>query len=260
MKELLLKLKEARRVVAVTGAGISAESGISTFRGDGGLWRRYEATSLASPSAFRANPSLVWEFYHYRRAIVEQSAPNPGHFALAQLERLFEHFLLITQNVDGLHELAGSRALIEIHGSIRKVKCSKCDYKGAWEHPICAALEQAEIRADFSASPANLSNAELPTCPLCGGLLRPDIVWFGENLDQANLDRACDAANAADVLLVIGTSSQVYPVAMIAPNAAANGTYVAEINLGATPHTGDFAVHIDGASGAVLPELIRQLQ
>ena len=117
----------------------------------------------------------------------------------------------MTQNVDGLHEVAGSENLIEVHGSIRKVKCSKCSYKSEWKHPICDALDKLDIKADFNTNPANLSNSELPTCPDCGSLLRPDIVWFGENLNHDDLERSIDAANNCDLLLVIGTSSQVYP-------------------------------------------------
>ena len=153
-------LKRAKNVVAITGAGISAESGIPTFRGAGGYWRKYQATSLASPHAFQANPSLVWEFYHYRRCAVENCQPNAGHYALAELEALLTEnetdFLLITQNVDGLHKVAGSRNLIEIHGSLRKVKCTKCEWKSDWRHPICSSLADLNITADFNESPANL--------------------------------------------------------------------------------------------------------
>ncbi len=228
-------LKEADRVAALTGAGISAESGVPTFRGDEGLWRNYRATDLATPQAFARDPELVWEFYNWRRELISKVTYNPAHRALVELERIVPGFTLITQNVDGLHLLAGSRNLIEIHGNLWKVRCTKC----------------REITLDRSPDMGTS-----PECKLCGGLLRPHVVWFGESLDPDILQQAIATSKACQVMLVIGTSSVVQPAASLALEAKSGGAVVAEINLESTPHSPfmDFTLH--GKAGEIVPKLV----
>lgn len=223
-----------KKVVVLTGAGISAESGVPTFRGQDGLWKSYHAEDLARPDAFEAHPELVWEFYNWRRELVSKCKPNPAHFALAEMERQIPNFLLITQNVDGLHSKAGSKKLIEMHGSLWQVKCTVCTY----------------AREDFSELP------DLPECPTCGHLLRPGVVWFGEPLVPGVLKVAIDQISKADVFISIGTSSLVQPAASFSQLAKDHGALTIEINLEPTPNTGlmDFALH--GKAGDILPELV----
>lgn len=228
-------LKKADRVAVMTGAGISAESGVPTFRGDEGLWRNYRATDLATPQAFARDPELVWEFYNWRRDLISKVTYNPAHRALVELERLVPDFTLITQNVDGLHLLAGSQNLLEIHGNLWKVSCTKC-------HGII-----------LDRSP-DLGNS--PKCKSCGGLLRPHVIWFGESLDPDILQQAVDVSRNCQVMLVIGTSSVVQPAASLAVEAKSAGAVLAEINLESTPHSRlmDFALH--GKAGDIVPRLV----
>jgi NAD-dependent deacetylase len=233
--ELRDVLKKADRVAVMTGAGISAESGVPTFRGDEGLWRNYRATDLATPQAFARDPELVWEFYNWRRDLISKVTYNPAHRALVELERLVPDFTLITQNVDGLHLLAGSQNLLEIHGNLWKVRCTKCH----------------GITLDRSPDLGNL-----PKCKSCGGLLRPHVVWFGESLDPDILQQAVDVSRNCQVMLVIGTSSVVQPAASLAVEAKSAGAVLAEINLESTPHSRlmDFALH--GKAGDIVPRLV----
>ena len=219
-------LRSAKRPCALTGAGISAESGIPTFRGAGGLWREFRAEELATPQAFARNPQLVWEWYDWRREIIAKAEPNAGHRALARLSNL----TVITQNVDGLHQRAGSRDVIEVHGSIWIDRCARC---------------RAEARG--------LAKHE---CPQCGSLTRPGVVWFGEGLDAAVWDNAEEAARAADVFLVIGTSAVVYPAASLAPLAKASGARVVEVNPDETPLSAAVDATLRGPSGEMLPQVI----
>jgi NAD-dependent deacetylase len=206
----------APTIVALTGAGISAESGVPTFRGKGGLWHGRRAQDLATPQAFTRDPALVWAFYHYRRQLVQGCLPNPAHQALADMEtRLGPRFSLITQNVDGLHRLAGNKNLIEVHGSLWQLKCTRCQH--SWQ--------DREIYPDDV----------LPTCPSCGEIARPDVVWFGEGLDPARLDASLVAAKTATIMLVIGTSAVVYPAAQIPVTAKQHGARLIEFNLEPTP-------------------------
>uniref|UniRef100_A0A5K3FPQ3 NAD-dependent protein deacylase n=1 Tax=Mesocestoides corti TaxID=53468 RepID=A0A5K3FPQ3_MESCO len=267
-------LSRARNVFVITGAGISAESRIPTFRGAGGLWRKYAATDLATPEAFGNNPSLVWEFYHYRRELVASKSPNAGHYAIKDLEKLFtdakRSFTLATQNVDGLHAVAGSKNVIELHGSLFKVRCTKCQkVTENRTSPICPALAgrgSSGISFKIGTSSAlNASNelaipvSELPRCTDCGGLLRPHVVWFGEQLDPVNLSSAEAAAAEADVCLVVGTSSVVYPAAGLALIAARRGVPVAEVNLEPTPVTTTVSFYFEGKAGTILPQLLGDL-
>ncbi len=253
-------LDKAKHIVALTGAGISAESGVPTFRGSGGYWRRYQSQSLASPNAFRANPSLVWEFYHYRRELVLQKQPNKAHEALVQLEKVMESrggkLTVITQNVDELHRRAGTQDLVELHGSLFRVRCTSCHKETSnYDSPICQSLN-GRGAPDLEKDSDPISESELPRCKDCSGLLRPAVVWFGEGLDHAILARAEIEVGKCDVCLVVGTSSVVYPAAGFAPMAASRGAAVAEFNMEETGQTGKFMYHFQGPCGQTLPRVL----
>ena len=234
--ELLDALRAARSVAALTGAGISAESGLATFRdAQTGLWARFDPRELATPAAFARNPKLVWDWYAWRRERVAATRPNAGHLALATLERKIGDFVLVTQNVDGLHGRAGSRNVIELHGNIARVKCSR-------EGVIVEDWEQI---------------AEgVPRCAACGAYLRPDVVWFEELLPAAALAAAEAAVRRCELLLVIGTSAEVYPAAALPTLAHEHGAPVAEINSNATTLSAAADFVLRGSAGVVLPALL----
>jgi len=240
---VLARLRAARSVVATTGAGISAESGVPTFRGSGGLWRTFSASDLATPEAFARDPRLVWEWYRWRRDRIRPAKPNEGHFVLARFERTLPHFQLVTQNVDGLHQQAGSRTLIELHGNIWRSRCASG----------CGRVTEVSGEGGPARS-EDARGTELPTCT-CGALLRPDVVWFGEALEPGNIERAMDAARACDVLLVVGTSAVVYPAAALPRVAHAAGALVVEINVEDTSLTAEADVVLRGPAAEVLPAL-----
>ncbi|KXS22265.1 Sirtuin-like protein 5 in complex with suramin [Gonapodya prolifera JEL478] len=240
-------LSTAKIIVILTGAGVSAASGIPTFRAAGGYWRTYESTSLATPQAFRKNPSRVWEFYHYRRDLVSQKQPNRAHFALAEFEKLRPNVHLITQNVDGLHAAAGSEP-IEMHGSLFHVRCTSCgDEFEDRTNPICDSLagkgapdpdaRDADIpldllpRHELCQRPVALTSSETGEKICIGGLLRPAVVWFNESLDPPVMNEIRVLLNRCDLLLVVGTSGIVYPAAGFASIVKSNGGKVAEFNL-----------------------------
>ena len=233
-------LDGASAIAILTGAGISAESGIQTFRdAQTGLWSRFRPEDLATADAFRRDPKLVWEWYAMRRERVGQAKPNAGHLALAALEARCTArgvaFLLATQNVDGLHQAAGSRAMVELHGSIRRVKCFDRHHAvDAW--------------------PA--TNDVPPRCPRCGSMLRPDVVWFDEMLPRDALETAATAARGCDVFLCIGTSTMVEPAASLPFLARENGATVIEVNPVTTPLTASAQIALRGAAGEVLPMVI----
>jgi NAD-dependent deacetylase len=231
-------------VAVLTGAGISAESGVPTFRGPDGLWRTFRAEDLATPQAFARDPALVWEWYRWRRRRMASAAPNPGHHALSRMEDRFAGFTVITQNVDGLHARAGTRSLIELHGNIWRDRCVRDPDHTFQRHP---GAEEAT------------GGDPVPLCH-CGARLRPDIVWFGEDLDRERLDAAVDLASSADVLLVVGTSSIVYPAAALPSHALRSGAAVIEVNLDRTPLSDAMDVVLRGPAGEVLPELERLSQ
>ncbi len=204
------------KIAVLTGAGISAESGIPTFRGEKGLWKNFRPEELATPQAFKRNPALVWEWYLWRRSIIAKANPNAGHLFLAELERKFgEGFLLITQNVDGLHQKAGSKRVIELHGNIWRVKCLKC---GAVYY---------DYQTHYEVLP--------PSCKNCGGMIRPDVVWFGESLPEKALNTAIDWATSCHIFISIGTSAVVYPAAELPLLAKRHGAKLIEINPEETP-------------------------
>jgi NAD-dependent deacetylase len=234
--ELIDALKSANHVAVLTGAGISAESGVPTFReAQTGLWARYNPQELATPQAFRHNPKLVWEWYTWRRELVSNAEPNPGHLALVELENKVPQFTLITQNVDGLHQRAGSQNIIELHGNIMRTKCfDNGRLVESWP-------ETDEIP---------------PRCPYCSGLLRPDVVWFGESLPHDALETAFASAQSCDIFFSIGTSALVQPAASLPLEAIQSGAVTVEIN----PQTTLLTSHVDfvlkGGAGTVLPELV----
>ena len=232
------RLAAARRVAVLTGAGISAESGIPTFRdAQTGLWARFDPMQLATEEGFRADPSLVWRWYAWRRTLVGQAQPNAGHRALAAAEARFEQLRVITQNVDGLHALAGSTGLIELHGNILRTVCLE----------RCGFLEDTADR---------LPAGEPPRCPQCGAWLRPAVVWFGEMLDPADLEEAAAVAEDCDVMLVVGTSGLVYPAAGLPASARRAGAAVITVNPEPTDLDGVAAVCIRGKAAEVLPRLL----
>lgn len=234
-------LGTVERVCVLTGAGVSAESGVPTFRASDGLWEGHHIEDVASPAGFRRDPHLVWNFYNARRANVKTVQPNPGHHALVTLEdRWGDRFTLVTQNVDGLHRAAGSRNVLEIHGSLYRTRCTAC----------------GEVH-DQGLSPL----PELPECH-CGALLRPDIVWFHENLPVDIWERAMTAAHDCDVLLVVGTSAVVHPAASLVPIAKRGrspGATVIEVNLTRTEASAMADIGLYGPSGQVLPKLVERL-
>jgi NAD-dependent deacetylase len=238
------KLRTARRISALTGAGISAESGVPTFRdAQTGLWAKYDPQELATPEAFRRDPRLVWEWYAWRRELVSAAKPNPGHLALAEMERLAPSFTLITQNVDGLHRTAGSRNVIELHGNLFRTRCQ--------EEGASAIFSIDQIQGREKEIP--------PRCPNCGGLLRPDVVWFGEILPQEALRAAWEAAGSCEAFFSIGTSGMVEPAASLPLLAMQNGATVIEINLGKTPLTSHVTCSMQGPAGVILPEIVRAI-
>ncbi len=233
IREVKDRLGASRSPVALTGAGVSAESGVPTFRGPDGLWKNFRAEDLATPAAFAKDPALVWQWYDWRRGIISSVKPNAAHYALAEIEKR-KGLTLITQNVDGLHALAGSASPLELHGSIWRVLCTGCGVKG----------ENRDVPI------------EIPPICACGGLLRPDIVWFGESLDPEIIEGAFDAAGKADFMMVIGTSGVVQPAASLAYRAKEAGAFLVEINIDTTPMNEIIDVRLTGMAGEVLPKLL----
>jgi NAD-dependent deacetylase len=245
--ELVRRLRAAKAVAALTGAGISAESGVPTFReAQTGLWAKFDPLQLATPEAFARDPGTVWEWYVWRRTLVARARPNPGHLALARLERRIPDFLLATQNVDGLHQQAGSRRLVELHGNLFRTVCF------AHRHEAAADADGKSVDGPSAGAGA----AAPPRCARCGSPLRPDVVWFGEMLPADALARAQEAAARCAVFLSIGTSSEVYPAAALPDIARSAGATVVEVNPQRTPLSdcADFALR--GPAGEVLPALI----
>ncbi len=241
LKRAVVALREARRVAVLTGAGVSAESGVATFRGAGGLWEGHHIEEVATPEAFEINPTLVWRFYNMRRAALATVKPNPGHFALARMEQHWDshHFAVVTQNIDGLHRAAGSKHVLEIHGSLARVRCTGC-----------------KTITDRGHEPL----ADLPKCEQCGKLLRPDVVWFHEMLPEDVWGEARECVAFCECLLVVGTSAVVFPAAGLIAMALGLGSTVIEVNLERTDASGPDVISLYGQSGVLLPELVRLLR
>lgn len=263
MKSFREVIANAKNVLILTGSGVSAESGIPTFRGAGGFWRKYQAPNLATPEAFAANPSLVWEFYEYRRTVASQAKPNKAHEAIAAFQdrslKNGKNVTIITQNIDELHQRAGAKDVIELHGSLYKTRCTVCHEVSVNRNiPICPALE-GKGSPDPNIMISDIPKENLPRCQKenCNGLLRPHIVWFGENLDEHVLAQAFNAVEKCDVCLVIGTSSIVYPAAIFAPEVANRGIPVAEFNLEMTPASRHFQYHFQGPCTTTVTEALK---
>jgi len=235
----LNRIKSAKYIAILTGAGISAESGVPTFRGEAGLWKKFRPEELANFNAFMKNPQLVWEWYNFRRKLILEVKPNAGHYALAELEKMKPQFALITQNVDNLHHLAGSERVYELHGNIMRSRCVDCN------------KIITELRLKFE--------TEIPCCS-CGGMLRPDVVWYGEMLPEREISLALQAAQDCDVFLTVGTSAMVQPAASLPIEAQRNGAYVVELNYEPTIISDYVDDSIIGKAGTILPLLIQQLK
>lgn len=233
--EFVKKLKDAKSLLFFTGAGISAESGISTFRGKDGLWNKLNPEELASFNAFMRNPDLVWEWYQYRRDIVEKTEPNPGHYAIAEFEKYY-NVNIVTQNVDNLHARAGSKNIEELHGSIVRNFCIECNT--FYNH------QNFEFKN------------KVPHCEKCNGLIRPDVVWFGETLRGDAFPNGEKKARDCDICFVVGTTAIVYPAAYIPLTAKQYGAYIVEINIEATDFSSQANISIFGKSGEILPEIL----
>ncbi len=238
--DLIDRLSRAARVTAFTGAGVSAESGVRTFRDKDGLWQQLSPQELASIDGFLRNPKRVWEWYQHRRQVLHGVEPNPGHVALAAIERLVPHFTLITQNVDRLHQRAGSVHVVELHGNIQENFCAAC-----------------RAPYPFDIDPGD---TELPCCEECGGLIRPAVVWFGEVLPADAVEEAERASSSCDVFLSIGTSAEVYPAAAMPLLAKREGAYLVEINPNPTAQSSIADCILRGPSGHVLPPLVEALR
>ncbi len=237
-KEFLEKLQSAKKIVFFTGAGISAESGISTFRGKDGIWNKMKPEELANFDAFMRNPDLVWEWYQHRRDIIHKARPNAGHYAIAEFEKYLD-VTVVTQNIDNLHRRAGSTKIFELHGNIERNYCIDC-------------------RTSYNAPQFELAN-KAPKCEKCGGLVRPDVVWFGEMLPQDEFREGEKAAEWSDICFVVGTSAVVYPAAYIPISAKQAGSYIVEINVEPTDMTRYADYSILGTAGEILPNIVDEM-
>jgi NAD-dependent deacetylase len=239
-EQLISRLKSAQSVVVLTGAGISAESGVPTFRGENGIWKKFKPEELANFDAFIRNPELVWEWYNHRKKIIHGVQPNPGHYALAAMESIFKDFAVITQNVDNLHRKAGSKRVYELHGNIERSYCLEC------------RRSYSDVTVD--------ETSKIPRCEKCNGIIRPDVVWFGEMLPEEEVNGAVAAAEGADVFFSVGTSAVVYPAASLPLVAKRNGAYTTEINAEMTEISDLIDETILGKSGEILPKLVEILR
>ena len=234
---LARQIKDAKKIVFVTGAGISQESGIPTFRGKDGLWRKYDPMQLATIDAFYEDPKLVWEWYEDRRKVILAANPNAGHFAIADLAK-HKQVIVLTQNIDGLHQRAGSKKVLELHGSIIRIKCTVCDFKD-------------NITTPFDSFP--------PKCR-CGQILRPDVVWFGEGLPQDVWSEAIMHAQSCDVMIIVGTSLVVSPANTLPLYAKQNGAVLIEVNPEKTVMSSEMDLSVRESSANALPKLVSLLE
>jgi NAD-dependent deacetylase len=235
-KQISDRLKKAEKIVFVTGAGISQESGIPTFRGKDGLWRKYDPMKLATIDAFYDNPKLVWEWYEERRQNILAANPNLGHLAISGLEK-YKQVSVLTQNIDGLHQKAGSTQVYELHGSIITIRCTVCNFKD-------------KIISGFS---------QLPPLCKCGNMLRPDVVWFGESLPQDVWQSAIEQASSCDAMVVVGTSLAVSPANLLPAYAKQNGATMIEVNIEQTPMSSSMDISLRSSAASALPDLVRMI-
>ncbi len=243
-QEAIRRLKVAQRIVVLTGAGISVESGIPPFRGEEGLWTKLSPLELASFDAFYSNPARVSEWYQHRRNIIEKSSPNPGHRALKQLQEIVPDFKLITQNVDDLHQRAGSTDVIELHGNIMENYCVCCN-----QHYSTSEFDEV----------FRYNSNHVPHC-YCGGLIRPNVVWFGEPIPEESFEKAYQAAIQSEVFIAVGTSAQVTPAADLPRYAKKNNSYLIEINPNQTAISDIVDLNLRGTSGTILPKFVKDYQ
>lgn len=240
-ESLLNILKSAEKITFFTGAGISAESGISTFRGADGLWNKLKPEELASFDAFMKNPDIVWEWYEHRRSIANEKQPNSGHYAIAEFEKFYK-VVVVTQNVDNLHCRAGSSNILELHGNIMRNYCINCR----------KFYEDSEI--------PRLEKGKVPECTVCGGWIRPDVVWFGEMLPQDVYNNAEFHASTSDICFVVGTSAVVYPAMYIPFSAKSSGAVLVEVNIEKTDFSSEAHYNLFGKSGEVLPAVLNKIK
>lgn len=233
------KLLDANSVVFFTGAGISAESGIPTFRGKDGIWNKLKPEELANFDAFLRNPEMVWEWYNHRKKIVHESQPNPGHLAIADMQDLFKDVTVVTQNIDNLHRRAGSRRIYELHGNIERNYCINCKTGYNEELPF---------------------EDKVPKCTKCGGLIRPDIVWFGEFLPPDQFQASAEASKKCDIFFIVGTSAVVYPAASLIYTARENGAFLVEVNIEETEISYLVNKSFFGEAGKILPAISEELK
>lgn len=236
--EFIDKLSESKRIVFFTGAGISAESGIPTFRGKDGIWNKLKPEELANFNAFLRNPQMVWEWYNHRKKIIHESKPNNGHLAIAGFEKYFDDVTVVTQNIDNLHRRAGSTKIYELHGNIERNYCIKCN-----------TYYNEEL--DFSEG--------VPKCK-CGGLIRPDVVWFGEFLPADQLVESEKATISSDMFFVVGTSAVVYPAAGLVYTAKRAGSFIVEVNIEETEVSSIADASFFGEAGKVLPAILEKVK
>jgi len=242
VSDLAALVRERQPCVVLTGAGISTESGIPDFRSPSGIWAKYDPMECATIAAFRRNPVKVWQFYALRFELLTSAEPNEGHLALAELERRGLVEAVVTQNVDGLHRRAGSQGVVEVHGSIRSASCLDCGERDPLDDVV-----------------ASLRDAPAPPCPRCGAVLKPDVVMFGELLPAAAIDRAVELARRARLLLVVGSSLEVHPVAALPAETISGGGALAIVNRGPTPFDDLASIRIDGGAGVTLGALVEGL-
>jgi NAD-dependent deacetylase len=240
LDQVVKAIQKSSSAAVLTGAGISAESGVPTFRGQQGLWKKFRPEQLATMEAFLADPAVVWEWYNWRRQLIAETKPNPGHYALKDMAELFKDFTLITQNVDNLHRLAGSTRILELHGNIYRNKCADCG---------------RQVTGEFDITPD-----ALPSCPVCGGRIRPDVVWFGEMLPEDVIEEAYLVSERVDVFFSVGTSALVHPAASLPLIAKRRGATLIEINPERTPLSDYADFSFQANSGEILPELVNRLR
>jgi len=237
--EFIEVIRKAQNIVILTGAGVSRESGLDTFRDVGGYWSRYNPYELASPQGFSSNPLLVWQWYQARKNRANEAQPNPGHFAIAEIESHFPEYYLFTQNVDRLHKRAGSKTVFELHGTIFESHCFNCGLPYTNDFTIGDSIET------------------IPRCPKCNDLIRPSVVWFGESLPYDILALAYEKSQSCDLFFTIGTSSEVYPAADLPHQAKNTGAYVVEINPNETSFTRYSNLSFRENSGEILPQILK---